>query len=408
MSRQPEIFSLIKRQKSPYYSFKLEGWKNYVSCQSYYLQHRGDFDKALDTSKKSDALITVQHALSVEPKKTGKYPRGIKLRDLMENAYDWDRCPHVTRLREEGDPITERHASDSRWVVTTFILPDQLMEKPFEKIKRADILDFRSRLMRKVGPRTVNKALTILRTMIREHILREIIDRDPTIGIKHVADKERKDIGIFSAEELRLLFPGDGIGPWRSLNAYTVFFLAMGTGMRRGEIMPLKWNKINFKTGLLLIDEAFKDANFTKIGKPKWDKIRLTPVPGKVLEKLEELKERGWHTTPNDFVFCKPDGTHYGQQWWSRNFKISLKNIGISNDKRLERNLKPHSFRHTLNTILLTNGHGSGAIRAALGWSSEKVQEGYTHYPTEFLKLQSQTVDTMLIEDDKEALNGTD
>lgn len=317
MGRQSEPFTLKKRNSSPYFSFKLKGWTYYISCQSYYKKNIDSFDIQIDAKKKTDAMIVVQHAIAEREKKK-KYltaPRKRTLRDLMENAYVWDKCPHVTRLREEGESISERHVNDSRWVVQSFILPDPLMKKSIDIMKRADVLDFRSRLLKKVGPRTVNKALTILRTMIREAILREKIDRDPTMGIKKVVEKDRNEIGVFSVQELRALFPEEGIGPWRSLNAYAIFFLAMGTGMRRGELLALKWKKINFKDGYIVVDEAFKDASLTKIGPPKWDKIRVTPVPGKVLDKLEELKKRSWYTEPDDFVFCKPDGEHYGLQW---------------------------------------------------------------------------------------------
>ena len=44
------------------------------------------------------------------------------------------------------------------------------------------------------------------------------------------------------------------------------------------------------------------------------------------------------------------------------------------------RNLRPDSFRHSLNTLLRDFGYDAGKIRAALGWSDEKVQEGYTDW----------------------------
>ena len=44
------------------------------------------------------------------------------------------------------------------------------------------------------------------------------------------------------------------------------------------------------------------------------------------------------------------------------------------------RNLKPHSFRHSLNTLLRDFGYDAGKIRASLGWSNEAVQEGYTDW----------------------------
>lgn len=47
---------------------------------------------------------------------------------------------------------------------------------------------------------------------------------------------------------------------------------------------------------------------------------------------------------------------------------------------RVSRNLKPHSFRHSLNTILRDAGKDPAKIRAALGWEQERTQDGYTHF----------------------------
>ncbi len=44
------------------------------------------------------------------------------------------------------------------------------------------------------------------------------------------------------------------------------------------------------------------------------------------------------------------------------------------------RNLRPHSLRHSVATLLRAGGIDAAAIRASMGWSSEAVREGHTHW----------------------------
>ena len=86
---------------------------------------------------------------------------------------------------------------------------------------------------------------------------------------------------------------------------------------------------------------------------------------------------------PKDLVFCYADGTRLGNTWWRKRFVSAMEKADID---RVSRNLKPHSFRHSLNTILRDAGKDSAKIRAALGWRQEQTQDGYTHFNEEHFK----------------------
>ena len=96
------------------------------------------------------------------------------------------------------------------------------MNKRVSEITRADILDLRSRLLAKNAPATVNKALGIVKVIFREAVYREEIGRDPTAGVGRIKE-HKKERGIFMVEELRVLFPDHGYGPWRDVHDYTCF-----------------------------------------------------------------------------------------------------------------------------------------------------------------------------------------
>ncbi len=117
--------------------------------------------------------------------------------------------------------------------------------------------------------------------------------------------------------------------------------------MRRGEILALKWKFIDFTNNVIFIKLAWKMKN--EIGQPKWNKERIVPIPQITYNSLQQLKSESIRIAPDDLVFCYDDSSRFGGTWWIKRFKRAMEKAGI--DKK-SRNLKPHSFRHTLNTLL--------------------------------------------------------
>ena len=66
---------------------------------------------------------------------------------------------------------------------------------------------------------------------------------------------------------------------------------------------------------------------------------------------------------------------------------------------RKGRNLRPHSFRHTLNTSMRGAGADPSRLRESLGWSSEKVQDKYTHWLPEHFEELRRLMDELFGED---------
>ena len=64
-----------------------------------------------------------------------------------------------------------------------------------------------------------------------------------------------------------------------------------------------------------------------------------------------------------------------------------------ANIDRQARHLTPHSFRHTINTLVRNSGHDPAKIRAILGWIDEAIQDNYTHWNLDYLKAFADVVD---------------
>ncbi|MGD0728179.1 MAG: site-specific integrase [Spirochaetia bacterium] len=320
--------------------------------------------------------------------------RAPLLKEYSADFFVWDRCPHCRKLREEGRQITRRYAHGQRLLLDKYLLTDRIADKPLLAITRADILDYRSRLAALLGSKvnTANKTLAVLKTILKEALFREDLQRDPTAGVGNLKE-DRGEAGIFTAAELRALFPVAGLGPWKNIQDKTVFLVAASTGMRRGEILALRWRHVDFEHALVNVDEAWKGREET--GTPKWGHKRVVALPDFTAEVLRDLWERRDPKLAGSdcLVFCYIDGSRLGETWWAKAFAAAMKKVKLGEGEKAKvgidvraRGIKPHSFRHTVATLRRDAGEDPAKIRAALGWTNERTQDGYTHFDAEMLR----------------------
>lgn len=313
----------------------------------------------------------------------------MPLREYAATFFVQGQCPHIQRLLDDGRSIGTRHIRESRNRLTNEILTDKLSSIPITQITRGDLLDFRSRLREKYSANSVNKVMKTLKTVFTEALYRQDIESNPAAGIGNIK-YEKSELGIFTVNELFSFFPVNSLGPWKDFYDYTCFLIAATTGMRRSEILALRWQNVDFEKSFVHVTEAWKDPH--ELGKPKWNKTRVVPISSRTVESLQSLKSASKTTQPEDLVFCYADGRRFGGTWWQKRFRKAMGKAEIDYSKR---NLKPHSFRHTLNTLLRNAGQDPAKIRAALGWSGESIQENYTHWQIEHLQDQAKIVDNL-------------
>ena len=265
------------------------------------------------------------------------------------------------------------------------VFSDPIAGKLLRDISRADVLDFRAKLVQsgELSGGSCNQIVGLLKIIFKEAVFRQDLIRDPTVGIGNIKEN-RKKAGTFSESELTLLFPVEGLGPWADALTFCCFFLDALTGMRAGEILALKWKFVDLQDSAIRLEEAWKDTYV--IGPPKWDQKRVIPLPLFVCERLEQYKRERGDVSQDDLVFSYPDGRRLGNTWWIKRFHNALTKLSIDYKSR---NLSPKSFRHTLNTLLLANGQSPEKVQATFGWRNQSTQEIYTHFGIDHLRDQS-------------------
>lgn len=156
--------------------------------------------------------------------------------------------------------------------------------------------------------------------------------------------------------------------------------LLLVTGCRRGEIMGLKWDKVDFKNNRVTIDRALivSPSKGVYESTTKTSDIRYLNLPAETMTLLKQHKreqlrvqiangDRWIHT---GYVFTQDNGDRMNPDSitaWLNDFskRHSLPHIN------------PHAFRHTVASVLLANGTDIVTVAAQLGHASASTTENF-------------------------------
>jgi integrase len=147
-----------------------------------------------------------------------------------------------------------------------------------------------------------------------------------------------------------------------------IVLLAGMCGLRRGELLGLIWEDIDFKNGIVYVRRntvpTTTEGTITK--KPKTRKSRRAfTIPPAVLERLKQIRGVGK-------IYTKPDGTDYSPGSLSSMFRDFLKRNGL-------RHIRLHDLRHFNGTMMLKYGVSEKAAQDRLGHTNPQTTRRYQH-----------------------------
>lgn len=200
-------------------------------------------------------------------------------------------------------------------------------------------------------------------------------------------DNEEDEIKVFSDEEIDKLKKSLVKNRIKAL-----FLLGLGTGLRQGELLALKWSDIDFDKRELKVQRSIKKVSVinndysremkTLIQVPKTKgSLRTVPIPSSLIPILKEHKQKqtlekikaGPSYIDNDFVFTTELGNTIDARNLIRAYKRALKNANIPYRKF-------HNLRHTYATKLFEAGVPLKTVSELLGHSNISITANiYTH-----------------------------
>ena len=156
--------------------------------------------------------------------------------------------------------------------------------------------------------------------------------------------------------------------------------LLLVTGCRRGEIMGLKWDKVDFKTNRLKIDRELIISKSKGVHESttKTNDIRYLTLPTETMvllrkHKREQLRlqlANGDRWIDTGYVFTQDNGDHMNPD------SVTGWLYGFSRRHGLP-HINPHAFRHTVASVLLANGTDIVTVAAQLGHASASTTENF-------------------------------
>ena len=190
----------------------------------------------------------------------------------------------------------------------------------------------------------------------------------------------KKDPNYFQPETISAILEALESEPlkWRLIT-----HLLIVTGCRRGEIMGLKWEKVDFENSRVKIDRALVSSKSKGVFEEstKTSDIRHLALPRETMDLLRQHKreqlrlqlangDRWLHT---GYVFTQDNGDHMNPDsitGWLKDFSTRH---GLPH-------INPHAFRHTVASVLLANGTDIVTVSKQLGHASITTTESfYSH-----------------------------
>jgi len=234
----------------------------------------------------------------------------------------------------------------------------------------------------KLSPKTIQNHLLLLNVMLRRAVVWRLIRTNPVSSIDRPSLAAQPEMSVLTEAEIaRLASAYDELAdeaskaerPWWLL-AKAIVLTALGTAMRRGELIGLRWISVNLLEGKIDVREAFVRGRFTS---PKSRASRrVVDLGPRTLSVLEEQWRRNPYRGDDDLVFGHPTkGTPVDTSKLAKHYlKPALERAGI------EKPFRPfHDLRHTSLTHAAAAGNPQIYVQARAGHSQGSITERYMH-----------------------------
>lgn len=230
-----------------------------------------------------------------------------------------------------------------------------------------------------------NKGRELLSLAMKDAVFDGFIKYNPVPETKPYPRSKPK-IRILSKQKIKVLLHVAYMNPW-----YLEMLLALFCGLRKGEIMGLKFSDFDFEKRTVRISRQLvanpkvkngyhiEEYSVTERDPKTENSFRILRVPKAVMEEVERRRqkiatEKAWRKDfyeDHDYICCRPDGKPHS---------TSAFNLALT--KLCERNGLPkitvHGLRHMFATILIERGVPLVKISGLLGHSS--IHTTYEYY----------------------------
>jgi integrase len=273
---------------------------------------------------------------------------------FMDVAEDW--LAHGV-LKRGIKRSTQR---DYRQTLDTHLLP-AFGDRDLRSITREQIETWHAGYPRS---RTAEKVLMILGAIFRHAQRRDLIATNPVERVERHPVRYSGDYDLYSREEISAL-----VGAAADEQDAAIFLTAALTGLRRGELLALRWRDIDFAGQAIRVRA---NLSYGELVTPKSGKVRVVPMIDDVAQRLARLADRPHQVSDDDPVFASPLGGHLDASALRRRYAEAARRAQL-------RPLPFHSLRHFFGSVAV-NRASLVQVQAWMGHAHIQTTARYLHH----------------------------
>lgn len=267
---------------------------------------------------------------------------------------------------------------------------------PLEKLTTMDLQKLYRKLMNKgrverieaenqpkgLSAKTVWNINQVISSAMDFAVAQKIISENPCKNVS-LPKIEHKEMQTIPAERLQAF-----LEEAKASGIYEMYYIELSTGLRRGELLGLKWEDIDWKNRIIKVRRQVARVNGEIVEAPLKTKnsYRAVSISPQAIEVLKQQAAK----THDAYVFPSPNGGPISPDSVNNMLKRVLERAGIPK-------VRFHDLRHTFATLALQNGVDIKTVSGMLGhFSAGFTLDTYAHVTTAAQKEAAQTMGNVL------------
>jgi len=217
---------------------------------------------------------------------------------------------------------------------------------------------------------TASRALASIKNFYSYLISSGFIDQSPATGEIHIERGEKKLPQILTGKEVELLLSQPSCTDAKGYRDKAMLEVMYATGIRVTELIDLNCDDINLDLGVIKCSTARKSRV-----------IPLYPAALKALSTyLSDVRPVMVVDPGENALFVNVSGVRMSRQGFWKILKYYQNKAGI------EKDITPHTLRHSFAVHLLENGADLGSLQELMGHSDISSTQLYTHMVNQKIK----------------------